>query len=85
MPQGPTVRTNRQLLNASDEPTASSMSLIETYRANAAKERAAAASTNLANRKAMHERSAMTWEAMAASAQDTAEMAAVNHAAKYGG
>jgi len=58
------------------------MSLSETYRANAAVERAAAAKTNLPNRKAMHERSALTWETMAMSAEDTVERSAVNAAAK---
>lgn len=62
----------------------SAMTLIETYRANALKERAAAAATNLANRRAMHERSAMTWEAMAIGAEDTAGRALVNEAAKLG-
>lgn len=60
------------------------MTLIETYRANAAAQRAAAAATPLPNRKAMHERAAMTWEAMAISAEDTAERATVNLAAKMG-
>ena len=58
------------------------MTNIETYRANAAAERASAAKTNLPNKRAMHERSAATWEAMAASAEDTAERALINHAAK---
>lgn len=60
------------------------MTLLETYRANAAKERASAASTPLPNRKAMHERSALTWEAMAINAEDTAERALTNLAAKNG-
>ncbi len=58
------------------------MSTSEAYRANAAAERAAAAKTNLPNRKAMHERSAMTWEAMAQGVEETAERASVNLAAK---
>ena len=58
------------------------MTLSETYRAHAAKERAAAANTTLPNRREMHERSALTWEAMAMSAEDTAGLAAVNDAAK---
>ena len=49
------------------------MTLIETYRANAAAQRAAAEKTDLPNRREMHERSARTWEAMALSAEDTAE------------
>jgi hypothetical protein len=58
------------------------MTPIETYRANAAAQRAAAQKTNLPNRRAMHERSAMTWDAMADSAEDTAGRALVNEAAK---
>jgi hypothetical protein len=58
------------------------MTLIETYRANAAAQRAAAQNTNLPNRREMHERSARTWETMAASAEDTAGRALTNLAAK---
>ena len=58
------------------------MTVIETYRANAAAQRAAAANTNLPNRRDMHERSAYTWETMARSAEETMGRAAVNHAAK---
>lgn len=58
------------------------MTLIETYRANAAAQRAAAEKTNLPNRREMHERSARTWETMAASAEDTAGRALTNLAAK---
>ena len=57
------------------------MTLIETYRANAAA-RCAAEKTDLPNRREMHERSARTWEAMALSAEDTAGRAQVNLAAK---
>jgi len=59
-----------------------SMSNLEIYRANAAAQRAAADKTNLPNRRAMHERSALSWEAMAANAADTIERAGVNEAAK---
>jgi hypothetical protein len=58
------------------------MSIIETYRANAAAQRAAAANTNLPNRREMHERSARTWEIMATSAEETVGRALVNQAAK---
>jgi hypothetical protein len=58
------------------------MSLIESYRAHAAAQREAAAKTNLPNRRSMHERSAMTWEAMAANAEDTVARTQVNEAAK---
>lgn len=58
------------------------MSLIKAYRANAAAQRAAAASTPLENRRLMHERSALVWDEMAQAAEDTAEMAVVNLAAK---
>lgn len=58
------------------------MTTIETYRANAAAKRAAAAKTNLPNKRAMHHRSADTWETMAASAEATAIRAVTNQAAK---
>lgn len=61
------------------------MSLIESYRTQAAAQREAAAKTNLPNRRLMHERSAMTWEAMAASAEETALRTQVNEAAKVQG
>jgi hypothetical protein len=50
--------------------------------AQAAAHRAAAASTQLPNRREMHERSAASWEAMARSAADTAARALVNKNAK---
>ena len=58
------------------------MTLLETYRANAAAERRAAESTNLPNRRAMHERSAITWEEMADNAEALIELTQVNLAAK---
>ena len=58
------------------------MTNLEMYRANAAAQRTAAELTNLPNRRAMHERSAESWEAMAANAADTIERAGVNEAAK---
>ncbi|MES3151777.1 hypothetical protein [Sphingomonas faeni] len=58
------------------------MTPAETYRANAAAQREAAAKTTLANRREMHERSASTWEAMAEAIEDTAARAVVNAAAK---
>lgn len=58
------------------------MTSIEIYRANAAAQRAAAAATPLANRREMHERSAAVWDEMAQAAEDTAERAVVNLAAK---
>lgn len=61
------------------------MSNVEIYRANAAAQRAAAASATLPNRRAMHERSAESWEAMAANAADTMARASVNEAAKAAG
>jgi hypothetical protein len=48
----------------------------------AAAQRAAAANTQLPNRREMHERSAESWEAMARAAADTAERALVNKAAR---
>ena len=61
------------------------MTNIELYRANAAAQRLAAQNTNLPNRRAMHERSAESWEAMAESATDTIARASVNEAAKAAG
>jgi len=58
------------------------MSLIDTYLANAQAQRDAATATPLPNRKAMHGRSAETWEAMARGVSDTAARAAINLAAK---
>lgn len=58
------------------------MTLIETYRKNAAVQRAAAAATSLPNRREMHERAAETWDTMAQSVEDTAGRAIVNLAAK---
>lgn len=60
------------------------MTPAETYRANAAAQREAAEATTLANRRAMHERSAETWDAMAEATEDTSARAAVNAAAKAG-
>jgi len=61
------------------------MTNIDIYRANAAAQRLAAANATLPNRRAMHERSAESWEAMAASAADTIARATVNEAAKASG
>jgi hypothetical protein len=58
------------------------MTLLENYRTNAAAQREAARATNLVNRREMHERSAMAWDAMAEGVEDTAAKAAVNLAAK---
>jgi|GEM_PF-1849350 len=58
------------------------MTNIEVYRANAAAQRLAAENSTLPNRRAMHERSAESWEAMAANAADTMARASVNEAAK---
>ena len=60
------------------------MTPSETYRTLASTERQAAAKTALPSRRAMHERSAMAWEQMADSAEDTAAKKAVNAAAKAG-
>ena len=58
------------------------MTSAQIYRTNAAAQRAAAATTNLPNRREMHERSAVAWETMAAAVDDTLAKAAVNLAAK---
>lgn len=56
----------------------------DTYRTNAATQRAAAASTKLNNRREMHERAAMAWDVMADAVDDTVARSAVNAAAKRG-
>jgi hypothetical protein len=58
------------------------MTPAETFRANAAVQREAAAKTNLQNRRDMHERSAAAWEVMAEANDDTIARTAVNAAAK---
>jgi hypothetical protein len=58
------------------------MSTADIYRTNADNQRAAAAAATLANRCEMHERSAMAWDEMAQSLEDTAKLAVVNAAAK---
>ena len=58
------------------------MSIYDNYRANADAQRAAAAATTLANRRAMHLRSAETWDNMATAIRETTERAMVNEAAK---
>ena len=60
------------------------MSPAETYRTNAQAQRTAATNTSLPSRREMHERSALAWEQMADAAEDTAEKASVNAAAKAG-
>lgn len=52
------------------------------YHARAAAERAKAAASDLPNRRAMHERAAEAWEAMARQVEDTAARMLVNEAAK---
>ena len=52
------------------------------FRANAAKERAAASDQQLTNRQEMHERSAMMWDEMAQRLEDTEQLAIVNAEAK---
>lgn len=58
------------------------MSQYDIYCANADAQRAAAEKTTLENRRAMHLRSADTWDAMAVAIRDTAARALVNEAAK---
>ena len=48
------------------------------FRANAAKERAAASDQYLTNRQEMHERSARMWDEMAQRVEDTEQLAMVN-------
>jgi hypothetical protein len=54
----------------------------QQYRAQAANRRMLAAKSELANRRLMHERSAMTWDEMAQSAEDIIERSLINAAAK---
>lgn len=58
------------------------MDQATALRARSAAERAAAAASNLPNRRAMHERAAEAWEIMALQIEDTAALASVNAAAK---
>jgi hypothetical protein len=52
------------------------------FRGNANRQRAAASEESLANRRELHERSAMAWDEMAQALEDTAQLAIVNAAAK---
>lgn len=58
------------------------MTVFETYRQYADAQRSLAAMSSLPNRRTMHERCAETWEAMAVNAEQTADLAVVNAAAK---
>lgn len=58
------------------------MTNAEQYRAQAAAQRILAAKCDLPNRRLMHERSALMWDEMAQSAEDTIERTLVNAAAK---
>jgi hypothetical protein len=60
----------------------SAMTSAENYRALSAAQRDAAAKTDLLNRRIMHERAALAWDAMAEAAEDTVAKSAVNAAAK---
>jgi len=60
------------------------MTQHDVYRANAAAQRTAAENTQLANRRAMHLRSAEAWDSMAAAIEDNAARAVVNEKAKAG-
>jgi hypothetical protein len=58
------------------------MTPAETFRAHAAAQRNAALNAVLPNRREMHERSALAWEAMAEAAEDTDAKKEVNAASK---
>ena len=58
------------------------MTPSDTYRDNAATQRAAAKATNLPNRREMHERAADAWDVMADAVDDTKIRAAINAAAR---
>ena len=61
------------------------MTTAESFRANAAEQLRLALIAKLPNRRTMHERSAEMWNAMAQSAEQTADRTAVNAAAKATG
>jgi DNA-binding helix-hairpin-helix protein with protein kinase domain len=52
------------------------------FRGNANQHRVAASEESLANRRELHERSAMAWDEMAQALEDTVELAKVNAVAK---
>jgi hypothetical protein len=54
------------------------MTLLESYRKNAEVQRDAARATDLPNKRALHERSALMWENMAIEAEKVAAMARTN-------
>ena len=58
------------------------MSIAIVFRANAAKERAAASLETLRNRREMHERSAMRWDDMAQSVEEHEQLTITNAAAR---
>ena len=58
------------------------MSIAAIFRANAAKERAAALLETLRNRREMHERSAMRWDEMAQTVEEHEQLTIKNAAAK---
>jgi hypothetical protein len=58
------------------------MDLASQHRSRAAEERAKAAATDLANRRAMYLRSAEMWEEMASATDDTVTRSIVNAEAK---
>jgi hypothetical protein len=58
------------------------MSIAAVFRANAAKERAAALLETLPNRRKMRERSAMRWEEMAQTVEDHEQLTIRNASAK---
>ena len=61
------------------------MTPSESYRSLAEAQRSAAAQASLPSRREMHERSAMAWDQMADSAEDTAAKASANAIAKANG
>ena len=58
------------------------MSIAADFRANAAKERAAALQETLPNRREMHERAAMRWDEMAQTIEEHDRLTVRNAAAK---
>ncbi|PXA85815.1 hypothetical protein DMC47_36505 [Nostoc sp. 3335mG] len=58
------------------------MTSAQQFRAQAAAQRALAAASDLPNRRLMLERSAVMWDEMAQSAEDTIERSVINAAAK---
>ena len=81
---GPVLGSGLERFHGQNAQSDQFTTLAETYRSNAQAQWLTAEETSLPSRREMHERSALAWEQMADSAEDTASKASVNAAAKYG-